>query len=239
LAKDGVIKILQENKNKKAILVLTIDMESVSLTTGEEVHRIVPFSSKAGIILESTDLGEFYEKAKDEILENMEKYNKMGSNCTVSAILKMDINLIDYRPIGGRSYIPLDDFLSSKKAIINMENEDNECFKWCVTRALNMKEKHGERIDKDLIEKSKKLNWEGIEFPVKLDQIKKFEKNNPDISVNVFGYEKKSIHPLRISKCLNRKHEIDLLLISDEKTNHYCLIKNLSRLISSQASKET
>jgi len=33
-----------------------------------------------------------------------------------------------------------------------MKNNDNECFKWCVARALNPIEHHPERIDKQLNE---------------------------------------------------------------------------------------
>ena len=33
------------------------------------------------------------------------------------------------------------EFLAAKKAIINLKNEDDECFKWAITRALNPVEK--------------------------------------------------------------------------------------------------
>ncbi|XP_065664489.1 uncharacterized protein LOC136086141 [Hydra vulgaris] len=117
-----------------------------------------------------------------------------------------------------------------------MKNEDNQCFKWCIARALNPTDNNPQRIDKDLITQAEKINWYKIEFPVSLKQITQFEKNNQDISVNVYGYES-SVYPLRISKNNNRQHLIDVLLISDGETNHYCLINNLSRLLSSQTSK--
>ena len=148
--------------------------------------------------------------------------------------------MIDYDPIKAYSYIPLDKKLANKKAIINIQNEDNECFKWCITRALNPKENHPERVDKDLREQSKKLNWYKIDFPVSLDQIMRFEKNNLDISVNVFGYSKnEKVYQLHVSSaCLEkRKHVINLLLISNEEKKHYCLIKDLRSLLSSQTSK--
>ena len=195
-ARDGVIKILRENRNKKVYFVLTCEMECASILTDEVITRIVPFSSTSGIVLESTNLEKFYNRAKEAILENMVKYNKMGSNCVVSAIMKMEINMIKYNPICARSYIPLNLInpdLTKKKAIINIKNEDNECFKWCVTRALNMKSKNNERVDEELIEKSKELNWDGIDFPVLLKHIKKFEKNNEDISIYVFVYKKKKV----------------------------------------------
>ena len=38
---------------------------------------------------------------------------------------------------------------SKKKAIINLKYEDDECFKWAITRALNPVEKNSERIDEN------------------------------------------------------------------------------------------
>ena len=235
--REGVMKILRENRNTKVNLVLKCDMSRMSIVTGEEITRTVPFACKYVIVLEATDLGELYNTSKGEILENIAKYSSNGSNWRVSSILKMDINLINYSPLSASSWIELSNPLKEKKAIINMQNNDNECFKWCVTRALNMKKKNNERIDKDLIEKSKEFHWEGIEFPVKIDQIEKFEKNNADISVSVFGFEDKKFQPLKKLKYFDRMYHIDLLLISNETTSHYCLINNFSRLMASSTSK--
>ena len=81
---------------------------------------------------------------------------------------------------------------------------------------------------------SEKFNWSGIEFPLSLKQIDKFEKQN-NLAVNVFGVEGEKVYPLRISEARD-KVLIDLLLISNGNTNHYCWIKNKSRLLSSQIS---
>ena len=43
---------------------------------------------------------------------------------------------------------------------------------------------------------------------------------------------------MRISKEENRKHFINLLLIADDEKKHYCLINNMRRLLSNQASKD-
>ena len=97
---------------------------------------------------------------------------------------------------------------------------------------MNPVDKNPNRITKELIEQAKSLNWSGLKFPMDLNQIKFFEKNNPSISINVFGYEEEG-YPLKISK-IKKIINIDLLLISDEQKQHYCLIKNLSRFISSK-----
>ena len=76
-------------------------------------------------------------------------------------------------------------------------------------------------------------NWSGLEFPVSLKQLGKFEAKN-DISVNVLGLEGKDIYILRNS---NRSDlEINLLMISKDGSNHYTAIKSLSRLLSSSNS---
>ena len=49
--------------------------------------------------------------------------------------------MVKYEPLGGSSYIPLPAFLAANKAIINLRNEDDECFKWTIIRALNPVEK--------------------------------------------------------------------------------------------------
>ena len=65
-----------------------------------------------------------------------------------------------YKPLRGISYIPLPKELANKKAIINLKNNDNLCFKWAVTRALNPLDKNAERIDKNL-QKNKLKNSTG------------------------------------------------------------------------------
>ena len=48
---------------------------------------------------------------------------------------------------------------------------------------------------KKLREKSEIFNWDGLKFPVNLNDISKFENHNSSISVIVFGYEK-LVYPL-------------------------------------------
>ena len=118
-----------------------------------------------------------------------------------------------------------------------MKNEDNECFKWCVTRALNPVERDSERVTQKLRKQSEELNWKGISFPREVDKIDRFEKNKLFVSVDILYISgNENIQPLRISN-VEREHNINLLLIKQDEKKHYCLIKNMSRLLSSQVSK--
>ena len=134
----------------------------------------------------------------------------------------------------GSSYIPLPKTLQFKKAIINVKNIKDECFKWAVTSAIYPVEKNSTRLSK-YVENSKKFDWSDINFPASLRDVDKFERQNPSVSINVFGYEKE-VYPLRISKRANEE-TVNLLLISEGENQHYCWIKNISRLLNSQVSK--
>ena len=127
--------------------------------------------------------------------------------------------------------------MAKKKAIINVQNKDNKCFLWCVLRALNPKENHPERVDEKLIGKVNTLNMKGIDYPVSLKDINEFEKQNPSVSITVLGYYGKSVYPLINSANTDRDHNIVLMLIEEDGVKHYCLVKDLSRLLGSQVLK--
>ncbi|XP_065645649.1 uncharacterized protein LOC136076111 [Hydra vulgaris] len=208
------------------------------LRTVEYYCRVRGWGTSNQVVLETTDLDEFYKTSKQKILESLSSFQQLGSGWRFVSIEKMDINFIEYNPIKAKSYIPLDKNLATKKVIINIKNEDNQYFKWCIARALNPTDNNLQRADKEIKDQAEKINWDKIEFPVSLNQITQFEKNNQDISVNVYGYENSEVHILHVSKNNDRKNLIDLLLISNGETNHYFLIKNLSRLLSSQTSNK-
>ena len=68
-----------------------------------------------------------------------------------------------------------------------------------------------------------------------VNKIKYFEARNPQISVNVFGWNG-SIFPLKNIREEKECH-VDLILLTKEFKTHYCLVKNFSRLVSSQVSR--
>src|SRR5688572_1201899 len=141
-----VIDLLSKNRQTKVNFILTCAMERVDMKTGAVDSKDFPFLSRTEVILDSTDVSEIYNNAKDKIIESMATFQMRGSNWRLRAVQKLDINTVVYKPLKGSSYIPLPKCLANKKGIINMKNEDEECFKWCVTRALNPIVRDSERI---------------------------------------------------------------------------------------------
>ena len=135
----------------------------------------------------------------------------------------------------GSSYLPSPNWLARKKAIINPKNGDQECFKWAVIAASRWEEinKNPERIS--IFKRFEKdFDWSGIEFPVSIKDIEKFEFRN-QISINSLAIEGKQIYICR--KGGNYKRIINLMLITGINRKHYEAIKSLSRLLSSQNTK--
>ena len=99
--------------------------------------------------------------------------------------------------MNGSSYIPLPDWISKKRAIINIQNRDEKCFLWCVLRYLYPRDKNDTRLT-DLKKYENSLNTKGINFPMKLKDISKFDKLNPSLpGINVFSVsENKKFYPL-------------------------------------------
>ena len=93
---------------------------------------------------------------------------------------------------------------------------------------------HPERVS-NLREFADNYDWSGLEFPVSLKQIGKFEAKN-NISVNVLGLEGKDIYILRNSNRSDYR-DINLLMISENGINHCTAIKSLSRLLRSSNTK--
>ena len=135
-------------------MILSCMMEKVDLKSGEVIVKEAAFHSKTDVNLESTDSNELFSKKKETVLETLAKFQRQRSNWRFSSVLSLDLHKVKYVPLGGSSYIPLPRFLAAKKAIINLKNEDDECFKWAITRALNPVEEHSECTDKIIRETS-------------------------------------------------------------------------------------
>ena len=215
-AKPAIINIMNSKQNIKASLYLKCIMKRTDSDgfTGDKEFAFHSIGDK--IITEETDLHEIYQEMSDEIEEEIQKVeNAVGSGWIFVKIIDLTLHTTKWVPLKASSYIDLPKELKNKQAIINMQNQDNKCFLWSVLRALNPKDKNAERIDKDLRSKENTLNMEGINYPVDFQGIGR----------------------LKAKKDKGRKYDIALLLLKDGENSHYCLIKNISALLTSQQNK--
>ena len=191
-------------------------------------------NSGTHINLESTNVKKLIDLNVKKIIEALEVYQKNGSGWYFKEVVKLEIQTVEFNPMKGSSYIPLPDWISNKKAIVNIENKDEKCFLWCILRYLHPRDKNDTRLT-DLKKYENSLNTKGISFPMKLKHISKFEKLNPSLpGINVFSVnDNKKFYSLKMAEkdCQNT---IDLFFYEEDGVSHYSLIKNFTRLVKSQ-----
>lgn len=216
---------------------------------------------------ESIDVGTnlniwFEENVIDKILNKISEFEEKLSGWALQKIVSLEVNVNKLEQgNGASSFVELPGEIKTKRACINVENDDNACFYWSIVSALFPVEQNSRRIS-SYPHYKQVLKTEGLDLPMTLKDISKFEKLN-DISVNVYVLELNEIKgkkiyftvPVRLTNKKLSSH-VNLLLIQDKyfpKINdydavpiddfnidiqyHYCWIKNLSRLLSNQLSK--
>ena len=163
--------------------------------------------------------------------ESLESYLRNSSGWNIRKVINLIIHSVIYSPIKGSSYIKLPTSLARSRCIINIKNEDQKCFLWSILASLHHADTRPERVE-NYVAFEGKLNMKGIEYPVALSKLDKFERQNQNISVNVFAFDDNEIVPLKITKNAGRLHHVDLLFLKNKKTSHFCLIDNLNRFLS-------
>ena len=212
--------------------VETLQVKFIKFSNGRKTEKNGFFNSKADLILNNADIQASLEISKQHILNIISQWVSEGSGWTVESIGSHHLNIANYSPLKGSSYIELPSEIKKSQGLINIKNTDNECFRWCHIRHLNPQKKDPQRIkkiDKKFVEK---LDYSNIEFPVTVKQINKIEKQN-NIRINLFGYEEKQKFPIYISQEKYQDH-MELLLINKDKKNHYVLIKNFNKFMFDQ-----
>ena len=171
-------------------------------------------------------------KAYEILKHRLDIWSERGSGWIVDKIEDIKINIANYEPLAGSSYIPLPPKLNnSMKGLINLKNKDDECFKWCHIRFINPTNSHPERINKQDKKIADTLDYRGINFPMKARDYEIIEERF-NINVNVFGYENR-VFSLYVSKKSNEQ-VLNVLLISNDGKYHYVYIKDFNRLMYSE-----
>ncbi|XP_070158019.1 uncharacterized protein [Polyergus mexicanus] len=169
--------------------------------------------------LNTVFIGEF-------VSASLEEFQERDSGWALSRILNLMVNVNRYNSMraGCRVEIPREIIL--KKAVVNVRSTDNACFVWAVVAALYPVEKHTERSSR-YPHYSTVLNLEGVEFPMSLNGITRFERFINDISINVYTVRDKKngkgscrIVPLHLTDDKKDRH-VNLFYLNDTTCMHY------------------
>ena len=185
------------------------------------------YSHPVQIIQTENNLTAFYDDLLDKFNAWIDGFQERGSGFVFKKIKSSNVKQYKYNSQRASSYIPLQ-FKSSN--IINVQNtKDNKCFLWSILAKLYSANRDKQRVSKYKPYEDK-INMNGIDYPVKIKDIPKVEKQNDNLSINVFALEnqtnKQSLYPVYVSN-VESENNIDLLFIEDNENTHYCLIKDL------------
>ena len=165
----------------------------------------------------------------DEVRGEIEAWSQRGSGWVVDEILEVIINVTQYQPLKGGSYMELPEKLKNKKAILNIKNRDNQCLRWAIRAALF--KPRGNMIRTSSYPTNDGLDFEGIDFPTPVSQIDKLERQNPNLAINVFGWDKEQVIVHRISEKGGNIPRISLILTKKGDNTHYSYVKRLTALL--------
>ena len=101
-------------------------------------------------------------------------------------VLTLEMHVARYKPLKGAGRFKTPPKLRHKLAVVNVDvdTDDNECFKWAVLSATFNISKNAHRVSKyKKIDHG--LDFSKITYPTPLCEIPKFEKSN-DISISAF-----------------------------------------------------
>jgi hypothetical protein len=228
-------KAIQEYKGMRVGFAFRFEMERDDTEKDGKPQKVeFPHVAKLQTILNINDIKTIIEDVKTSVRNFIPELETQKSGWRFIRIIDLFISISKYSPISGSSYLPLDKYIENKKCCINIKNEDDKCLMYCVLYHIHQKE-----IIKDSYRVSKyepyvnDFDWSKINFPVSLNDMHKVEEL-VNYGINVYGYEDKSVHPLRITTRRDDK-VINLLLIGSlqkgNQINHYVYIKKLDILV--------
>ena len=130
-------------KGIKLIETLKLTFKKITVDADKNepkmIFRTAYFNSKAKAIINESEIIESIQTSNQEILNDIAVWLSECSRWTVESIDHQYINIVKYKPLKGLSHIELPpDLRNSAEGLINLQNKDNKCFRWCHIRHLNL-----------------------------------------------------------------------------------------------------
>ena len=145
------------------------------------------FNSRMMTVYNLNDKNEIVTAMIEHIAQQIENPALRNSKFVFDRVLYMDMDFHRLNLTRGSSYIPLPDWLTKKKAIINPINSDMECFKWAVIAAMTWEEikNNPERISK-LKPYEVEFDWKDKVIPCSKEMfvLRNFQRKRPKTMIN-------------------------------------------------------
>jgi len=222
-------------KMKSIKWYICVHVEFIRFLVDGSKQTIAPhFNGKCRIETNEDGIDSNFREALAKILDSHNRFQREGSAWILKRVLEISLNIANYQPLSSGSYMKLPNVLKKTKSIVNVINDDDKCFIYAILSALHSNIANP-TVQDSYLPYINELNYVGLNFPMRVCDIAKFEKMN-GISINIFAYDE-DIFPLQITKLRYDRH-INLMMISNGVDHHFCWIKSMSALLAKQRGKE-
>ena len=235
--------VRHETARKHSIRVGLILTANLSMEDGEGkcINEATTHFRGKSFVVNNYTMKQIFKLVRDsyrEIENAIEKFSQNGSNWQFNFPICLDIQISKTRPLSGGNNTIKD--LNNSKFLLNISSQskgDQFCFLYCIAAALfahtlPKKQQNQSKAYSKLIKN--KFNIQGLSFPLSIDEISIFCKNNPhlDLKINVLFHSfDKEIYPLK-TNIGNGQNIINLLLVEIEATKyHYVVITDVNKFL--------
>jgi hypothetical protein len=199
--------------------------------------HIPPFSpvlrTRLIAVLRKHAIPQFIHDALETLRSRHATFMRESSGLRLESIRMGDIQVtkVEHMAYAGRAYTELPEFLSKKKAIVNVHNNDNRCFGYALLSSLHPATDHVSRRNHYDPFFAVHPALRELEYPVEIDQFEHVEAQI-NIPFNVYTFyddDGRARYPLYLSR-ENPDTAIDLLFWD----GHYAWIKSFTRFLGDQ-----
>ena len=103
---------------------------------GKQKQVIGQNHGEQSAVLDDINVDKFYDNQVAYLQTWIKKFTNTASGLEIANCIKLYLNIAKYEPLKGSSYIPLPKALANKKAIINVQNDDDRCLEWALKSAM-------------------------------------------------------------------------------------------------------
>ena len=178
-------------------------------------------------LVHPSEIFHFINDTVASVEERISQFVKTASGLRVERIMRLQLVLVDYEPLGGGTYMPLPKLIEKFKGrhVINVNNSEelaewgpmydievNGCFFWSVLAAerLYKRLKRGgdykntsRRAKNQITMRSYRASFgrlkglKEFQLPMTVDQVDKFERLNPQYRITIIGYQFSEVEIMR------------------------------------------
>jgi hypothetical protein len=208
------------------------------------------------MLLQSSNLETAFNNMYDTLQTRFADLEARSSGWSLVHVSRIELSVLPWRPLAAAAsrWFPMPAWLQSKRCCVNVQNDDDECFKWSLLAAIMTDPARAEAFGVPLIKThcnrvsnyiayQDVLDFTGLVYPVSLDQLPAFEEANP-INVDVWALDVEAEGPEARQPWLEYRstapssadrHHITLLRAikgpADGAEAHYVYLKSLPALV--------